>query len=333
VRKAALEQLDNRGFHPIEPPEPFDIRDHGLFVAGVVHATAPWARIRLIRVLNNFGLGSLHSVLVGLVALLLSRRQRDPLVINLSLGAMPALEQLPDTWFGFPIEGLPGSAEDRSLQFLPDGKEVSRDRVHEMAQDASTAVARTLNALEEPVRQLMLALEAQNCVVVAAAGNDSVFRGVDRTSRWSPRVPARYDQVLGVAADTVRPDQAARYSNLGEIVAEPVRDAVATFGGDLAADGVSPSSGVIGVYSAEQFPPRFPPAAPQANLSGWSEWSGTSFSTPIMSGIAANFWATYPGASAHKTLQDLNAAFRFGSPPDVASLGVPPVPVKLTWLP
>src|SRR5258708_5684547 len=49
----------NGGLRPIEPAEPFDIRDHGLFVAGVVLAAAPWVRMRLSRVLNNFAVGSL----------------------------------------------------------------------------------------------------------------------------------------------------------------------------------------------------------------------------------------------------------------------------------
>src|SRR5258705_334984 len=36
---ALLRLGQNGGLRPIEPPEPFDIRDHGLFVAGVVLAT------------------------------------------------------------------------------------------------------------------------------------------------------------------------------------------------------------------------------------------------------------------------------------------------------
>jgi hypothetical protein len=51
-----------------------------------------------------------------------------------------------------------------------------------------------------------------------------------------------------------------------------------------------------------------------------------------MSGIAANFWATYPD-SAENTLENLNAATRFGNQGDVPDLGVPSVPISLTWLP
>ena len=109
-----------------------------------------------------------------------------------------------------------------------------------------------------------------------------------------------------------------------------MRDAVATLGGDLAADGLSPSGGVIGVYSAEQFPPLLPPAAPALNDTGWAEWAGTSFATPIMAGVAANFWATQPGA-ARPTLDQINALVH--SRPTVTDLGVPGVPTRLTWLP
>jgi hypothetical protein len=320
------------GLRPIEPPEPFDIRDHGLFVAGVVLAAAPWVRMRLIRVLNNFGVGSLNSLLIALIALVQAKQPTDPLVINLSLGMLPAFEQLPDVWFGFPIEGLPGCPPNPDLQFLPDGKPLTRAQMLSQLKDDTSPVSVAVSRLHAPLQELMTVLRANNCLVIAAAGNDSVFRGVERHPRWSPRIPARYDEVLGVAADTIRPALAARYSNRGELTVAPIRDAVATLGGDLAADGVSPAGGVINVYSARQYPPLFPPAAKELNTTGWAEWSGTSFATPIMSGIAANFWATYPD-TAQNTLKNLNAAIRFGPQPDVPDLGVPAVPVSLTWLP
>jgi hypothetical protein len=325
---ARLEQ--NGGFRPVEPYEAFDIRDHGLFVASVVHATAPWARIRLMRVLNNFGVGSLHALTVALATLIQSKRPEEPLVINLSLGMLPPLEQLRDVWFGFPIDGLPGCPENRDLQFLPGGKPLTRADLQRLIAKKDPAVTTNLDLLQEPLRQLMSALQAHNCLVVAAAGNDSVYRGIERHPRWGPRLPALYDEVLGVAADTIRPSVPARYSNLGEVAAASVRDAVATLGGDLAADGVSPSGGVIGVYTAEQFPPLLPPAQPALNTTGWAEWAGTSFATPIMAGVAANFWATHPGAARSK-LDEINTLVHQRA--NVADLGVPGVPTRLTWLP
>jgi hypothetical protein len=325
---ADLEQ--NGGFRPIEPAEAHDIRDHGLFVASVVHATAPWAHIRLLRVLNNFGVGSLHALVIALASLIQSKRPEERLVINLSLGMLPALEQLRDIWFGFAIDGLPGCPENKDLQFLPGGRPLSRAELNQLVAQKDPSVTRNLDLLHKPLRQLMATLLAHNCLVVAAAGNDSVFRGVARHPRWGPRLPALYDQVLGVAAHSVRPGAPARYSNRGETQTAPVRDAVATLGGDLAADGLSPSGGVIGVYSAEQFPPLLPPAAPALNDTGWAEWAGTSFATPIMAGVVANYWATQPG-DARPMLDQINTLVH--SRPNVADLGVPGVPTRLTWLP
>jgi hypothetical protein len=322
----------NGGFVPIEPPEPFDIRDHGLFVASVVHAAAPWVRLRLVRVLNNFGVGSVHTLVIALIALLQSKSPDERLTINLSLGMLPALEQLAHIWFGLPINGLPGCPEDPSLQFLED-RNVSPDELRDLVEREDGGIQGVVDQLHAPVRQLMDTLRSHNCLIVAAAGNDSVFRGVERTPRWSPRIPALYDSVLGVAADTIRPAVPARYSNRGEIPAAAIRDAVATLGGDLAPDGLSPTGGVIGVYSAPQFPPLLPPAGPAPNNTGWAEWAGTSFATPIMSGIAANLWATEPAKVSTEILKDINAAARTGAPPDVPDLGVPGVPVRLTWLP
>ena len=99
----ALQRLEqNGGFRPIEPAHPFDIRDHGLFVAGVVHATPPWASLRLIRVLNNFGVGSLHTLVIGLVGLLQSKKEAgERLVVNLSLGIFPGSSNSAHSGTGF----------------------------------------------------------------------------------------------------------------------------------------------------------------------------------------------------------------------------------------
>jgi hypothetical protein len=302
-------------------------------VAGVVHATAPWASLRLIRVLNNFGVGSLHTLVIALVGLLQSRKEAgERLVVNLSLGILPALEQLGSLWYGLSVEGLPGCPEDASMQFVED-KPIPPATLAELLKAKDPTVTAELDALQAPVQRLMEVLEGQNCLVVAAAGNDSVYRGMDRRPRWNPRIPALYDSTLGVAADTVWPVEAARYSNRGEEPTATVRDAVSTLGGDLAADGVSPASGVIGVYTAEQFPPLLPPSPPLLNRTGWAEWSGTSFATPIMAGVAANAWVTDSGSNAAQLLTKINAAARAGGQPNVQGLGVPGVPVRLIWLP
>jgi hypothetical protein len=330
ARRLALQTLEQEGgFHPVELAEPYDLRDHGLFVASVAHAAAPWVPLRLVRVLNNFGAGSLHSLVLGLIGLVRSKDPRTRLVVNLSLGILPALEQLATIWFGFGIRGLPGCPEDEALQFSTERPDLTSAELRERVERNDKDIVGSLNRLHRPLSHLVEVLQAHNCMVVAAGGNDSVFRGVDRRPRWNPRLPAAYDTVLGVAADTIHRMEPARYSNRGELPAAPVRDALATLGGDLAADGVSPRSGVIGVYTAEQFPP--PSGA--LNESGWAEWSGTSFATPIMAGVSANMWASQANLTPAQLLAQMNGAARSAGSSEVLALGVPGVPVRLTWLP
>src|SRR5262249_10904484 len=148
----------------------------------------------------------------------------------------------------------------------------------------------TVDMLQAGLGELARYLSLNNCLVVAAAGNDS-HQG---DPRLDPRLPARFDSVLGVAATVGGdPPEAAPYSNLGDDLV--LGDHVSTFGGDPS--GLEPRNGVIGVYSGE-FPAPEPTGkkkkkkaqAPE-NETGWAYWSGTSFATGIISGIAANFWA------------------------------------------
>lgn len=332
ARATAVQLLQDGGFHPVGPPEPYDVADHGLFIAGVVHATAPWARLRLIRVMNDYGVGSLHTLVIALVSLAQAKEPNDALIVNLSLGMLPPLEQLADFWFGLPITGLTGCPEDPTLQFVDDEPNLTPSEVIELVKRKDRIITNAIGTLDLPVQRLMEVLRSNNCLIAAAAGNDSAFRGVDRKPRWDPRIPALYDTVLGVAA-AVRPGVAARYSNRGEEPPAPVRDGVATLGGDLAADGLTPVGGVIGVYTAKHFPPLPPTAPPALNSNGWAEWSGTSFATPIMAGVAANLWMTDIDDRADVVLKRINARARENHRPDVPDLGVPGIPVRLTWLP
>lgn len=332
ARRLAMQTLDaGGGFHPVEMSEPYDVREHGLFVASVVHAAAPWVGLRLVRVLNNYGAGSLHSLVVGLVGLVKRKPADSRLIINLSLGMLPPLEQLATMWFGFSVRGLPGCPEEPSLQFSEQHPGSGPEELRKLIEDGDELIEELIANLHRPLRELSSALLAQNCLILAAAGNDSVYRGTNRRPRWNPRLPAAYDSVLGVAADTVHRGEPARYSNRGEFRQADVRDAVATLGGDLAPDGVTPRAGVIGVYTAEQFP-----GTGVLNDSGWAEWSGTSFATPIMAGIAANVWSSQPGLDARRVLDKLNDAARPSGTPEVEveveGLDVPGVPVRLIWL-
>jgi subtilisin family serine protease len=116
-------------------------------------------------------------------------------------------------------------------------------------------------------------------LVVAAAGNDALRRETRHFDEAPPpRYPARYEQVLAVAPSesTGAP---ASYSNRADVRART--NGITSFGGEIGGEG----KGVVGVYSADTFPDG------QRNTSGWAQWAGTSFATPLIAGVAARLWA------------------------------------------
>ncbi len=257
----------------------FLMPDHGLFAAGIIRDIAPTAQVRLIRVLNDYGTGdlfSLTSVLSQLPDLLKESGQRR-LVVNLSLVAdLPPDDQLLRSWF-------PQTAADPAT----------------LAQRWSD-VQRMLDRLHQSLQAVIdwIASQDERVLVVAAAGNDN---GARPGQRPSPRWPARYDRVLGVAAVNLE-SRPAEYSNRGDFVV--IGNGVATFGGDAhrTATGTLPritTSGlpadqvdaVAGVFSAEEFP-----LGAGRNETGWAYWAGTSFAAPVVSAIAACIWASPAGA-------------------------------------
>jgi subtilisin family serine protease len=254
--------------------------DHGLFAAGIVRDLAPSAEVHLLRVLSDFGVGDLLAlthVLSRLPDLFLTDPKRR-LVINLSLVAdLPPSEQLLRFW-------LPNTAKD--LGFLP-------ERLADVCSILGAihgTLARTVDWLSE---------RRDRVLVVAAAGNDAMGRPL----RPEPRLPARYDDVLGVAA-VRRGGQASSFSNRGDAVV--LGNGVAVLGGNAVPDpgdptthspivdtAMSPPDAVVGIFSSERLP-----IDGTANETGWVYWAGTSFAAPIASAIAADVWATEPGLTA-----------------------------------
>lgn len=274
----------------------YNMTDHGLFVAGIVHSIVPEAKIHLIEVLNQYGVGDLASFVRGLG--LVMNELYDPerkLVLNCSwMLELPRSEphcrhlseQSPDAEF-----------EQQVLQF-------SRN-------DQATA-----NMLEYLFNQF----HTQGRQAIAAAGNDG--REGD-TRLVNTRYPAALTKVKGVGAlprrmSTARTGQVERtkYSNLAD---DPPITGVSTLGGE-AGEG----KGVLGLYIGE-FPVDQNPTfyrkllnclitllggrvAGPPNVTKWAWWAGTSFATPILTGAVAAVLSHGAGImSTQAALQKLTA--------------------------
>lgn len=307
-------QWDMRAGPVPERPEDYTLADHGLFVAGVVaDILGKSGRVHLIRVLNDAGIGDVLAISHALTTLLgvflggYQRPEDEPrLVVNLSLGIdVPVPMRLLDRW-------LPQTAHNldalRSRQ--PD-------------------IADTLDLVHANLADVVGALLERGVLVVAAAGNDALRADLEPGQRPPPRYPARYSDVLSVAATRRDVTAPANYSNKGETVPSAVPGDLATFGGTIVGAGpnapgtTDDTDGVVGIFSA----PKLPGGA--TNSSGWVRWAGTSFSTPIVAATAARLWATRPHLKAPEVVSWLHSFGRHphgGLDPD-SPLEVPVLPV------
>jgi hypothetical protein len=236
-------------------PSYYNMPDHGVFVTGLIRDIAPGAHIRLIRILNDYGGADLYNIFASLTDLeqeLASGAIRH-LVINLSLNIMPDVRRLPYIWFDhrqWPSTQLAGAM-------------------------------RVLTHLEEGLRLLFESLYAHNVLIVSAAGNDSFLVNKQGQKPRPPRVPACYETTLSVASvnSVYAPSIFANAARM-----PPLNAGGATFGGD--SDGLVDTNGlpeaVRGVYIAPTFP------SGEQNVSGWADWSGSSFATAIISGLGAH---------------------------------------------
>jgi len=294
---------------PPDPSEPrFYLPDHGLFIAGLIHDLAPKAPVTLVPALNESGVGNLSLLLAALRQVLDRKDKGAPQIVNLSLGFRPHPADLVAAWFGLDLPGTTATFTPAPI-LQRDG----RDR--RWVAGNGPLVSRRMDLLQTGLAELGRYLALNNCLVVAAAGNDSVAGEL----RLEPRLPARFETVLGVAA-TRLDGKPASYSNVGD---EQRRgDHVATFGGERG-QGFAPLDGVTGIYSG-----AFPGDGP--NRTGWASWAGTSFATAIVSGIAANVWARNPSASAGEILAEVHElALNTGT--YVSELRTPSIALDGAW--
>lgn len=222
----------------------YRMADHGLFVAGIIHSIAPRADLHLVRVLNDFGVGTLETIVQGLHTVYQQRDPARPLLVNMSLT------------LSLPLRGhkLPRLGPARLF-----------------------ADPAFIERMGWPVAWACEALESEDVLIVAAAGNDA-----QPGNRPHARQPAALDSVIGVGA--LRSDGSpADYSNLAD---RPSRIGIATFGGDASPGGpADPEQGVLGVYIG-----AFPDG--ERNENGWARWAGTSFAAPAITGVLARLRST-----------------------------------------
>lgn len=156
-----------------------------------------------------------------------------------------------------------------------------------------------------PIEALCQWVDRQGVAMVAAAGNDAK-RNHQRghSGRPSARYPAAADTVIGVGAlprgASGNGVAAASYSNLAD---RPQKAGFVTLGGEDGAE-----NGVLGLYIG-----TFPDGRP--NDTKWAWWAGTSFATPIVTGLvagllgnglsgrSADVMAALAGLAANRTAQ------------------------------
>lgn len=273
----------------------FPMEDHGLAIAGILRDLAPHATIECIQVLNDYGVGDLHTLLLALNNILERIKNgslKGPVVINMSLVWLPPEHDIHDG-------SLPSDIND----FIATSKNVLYSILTQPGFDA---------------------------IFVASAGNDSDPRDAQMNStevRFSSRYPAafaddekyRIDTMIPVGA--VNKDQrAATYSNY------PGQSGIATYGGELPKPhpwlpgaishvktqvDAAAIDAICGIYTAEAYPalsvnddngwpmgsnqmgntqqgmPAEYPMYPAPDSHAWAYWSGTSYATPIISALVA----------------------------------------------
>jgi subtilisin family serine protease len=174
---------------------------------------------------------------------------------------------------------------------------------------APLADSDTLTHMQRPFEEIFNLLKQTDAVIVAAAGNDASRGAASPTAGRPPaRFPAAFADVIGVGAVSPQrptegnPYQAASYSNLAD---DPAESGYVTLGGESGKD-----QGMLGLFiNSYPNPADKSQADPHAigyldNESGWARWAGTSFATPIVSGILAAWWdgSLGPAASAAQTI-------------------------------
>ena len=290
----------------------YQMTDHGLFAAGIIHSIVPEAKIHLIEVLNPFGVGDLESLTGGLLKVLLDIYKPETnrrLVVNCS-------------WM---LE-LPLVIEHCYAPFPTDPDYGFEQAVWKMIQDDPNPIETKRQAFW--LKALCDRLGVLGAQVVAAAGNDWSHAKEEHKAQGgtqkkknngqaeeprgtapAARYPAALNEVIGVGA--LPPNskdshsgkyRVSEYSNLGD---KPAGLGIMTLGGEEGKDNNGKEKGVLGLYLGEKFPGKIPNQAEMTifgrgndEKNPWAWWEGTSFATPVLTGTIAAVLSILPDPSS-----------------------------------
>lgn len=298
-----------------------DVSEHGLFVSGLIHAVAPRSEIVLYEVLDDAGCGDLFGLITRMnefIDMVDARRgELRGAVMNLSLGVIRP--RITDT-----------------LNLTAPVDEV----------DEAQRAARQLLAADQKVESLQLTVYAaylNDIAVVAAAGNNS-WPNELQAQPLGPQLPAAYPFAISVAGSNAN-RQRSCFSNWGDISAPAGEGGPITItvtpapGAQTAATTLKTISCAPMQYTCDGDCP-FAVIGPVLTetavfTSHYAYWTGTSFATPLVSGLAAR---VLDGEAAPATQSTGQATWSWMSPDNVrraiacgaaASDGVINVPVTL----
>ncbi|HKY53213.1 MAG TPA: S8/S53 family peptidase [Anaerolineales bacterium] len=227
------------------------VSDHGLFVASLIKHIAPGSQVTLYRTLDDYGCGVLFNLVFAMAKSMEKRLHgSSPLVLSFSGG----FDYKPD----FPLFVGENMLSDR----LPVG----------------------IEALEIVIQEAYM----RNVAIVAAAGNESAPEPNDAsTTAQLMQFPAIYELVIGVAAST-QDNGRSCFSNQGDVAAPGGN------GGLFEGKPCAPRTGEWEKTCLEDFAldnaaecPYGLIGASTISPSGYGFWSGTSFSTPLVTGLVA----------------------------------------------
>lgn len=249
---------------PVELGAPHDlVKEHGLFSAGLVKMVAPFSDVHLVRTLNEAGFGDVFSTVAVMQDALVEQDlngKLDTTIFNLSLSVT-----------NFAPNTMPG----QQLQNI-------NKRINAI-QPRLPYAYRSFVQGNDPIPALhFFTAEARNngITLVAATGNDSA--GV---ATQPAGLPAAYDTTIGVAASNHGRDLSC-FSN--EV--EKNAPLLAPGGEGYGASCINPfslgdfralcGSGLTSPYDCEY-------TVMSATSTGYGQWLGTSFSTPLVAGATA----------------------------------------------